>query len=111
MVLLALIAAGKTGILLIFDRACAIGLATKETGETVLEAVKTSVSPKVVDCSEAKSGKLTIDALAKNRTVIEVKARVTVSTNLDRFVGGTTEETIKARVGAGTVSTIGSSLR
>ncbi|HTA30860.1 MAG TPA: flotillin-like FloA family protein, partial [Candidatus Cybelea sp.] len=38
----------------------------------------------------------------------KAKARVTVRTNLDRFVGGATEETIIARVGEGIVTTIGS---
>jgi uncharacterized protein YqfA (UPF0365 family) len=108
MVVLALIAARKAGISLVFDRACAIDLATKGTGKTVLEAVKTSVNPKVIDCPEAKSGRLTIDGVAKDGIVIKAKARVTVRTNLDRFVGGATEETIVARVGEGIVSTIGS---
>jgi uncharacterized protein YqfA (UPF0365 family) len=109
MVVLALVAAKKAGINLIFDRACAIDLATKGTGKTVLEAVKTSVNPKVIDCPAPASGKTTIDAVAKDGIVIKAKARVTVRTNLDRFVGGATEETIIARVGEGIVSTIGSS--
>ena len=109
MVVLALIAARKAGIHLDFDRACAIDLATKGTGKTVLEAVKTSVNPKVIDCPAASSGKTTIDAVAKDGIVIKAKARVTVRTNLDRFVGGATEETIIARVGEGIVTTIGSS--
>lgn len=109
MVVLALIAARKAGIHLVFDRACAIDLATKGTGKTVLEAVKTSVNPKVIDCPDSSSGKLTIDAVAKDGIAVKVKARVTVRTNLDRFVGGATEETIIARVGEGIVSTIGSS--
>ena len=108
MVVLALIAAKKAGIHLVFDRACAIDLATKGTGKTVLEAVKTSVNPKVIDCPEAKTGKITIDGVAKDGIVIKAKARVTVRTNLDRFVGGATEETIIARVGEGIVTTIGS---
>src|SRR5258706_1664262 len=108
MVLPALIAARKAGIHLEFDRACAIDLATKGTGKTVLEAVKTSVNPKVIDCPEASSGKTTIDGVAKDGIVIKAKARVTVRTNLDRFVGGATEETIIARVGEGIVTTIGS---
>jgi uncharacterized protein YqfA (UPF0365 family) len=108
MVVLALIAAKKAGINLVFDRACAIDLATKGTGKTVLEAVKTSVNPKVIDCPEARTGKITIDAVAKDGIVIKAKARVTVRTNLDRFVGGATEETIIARVGEGIVTTIGS---
>jgi uncharacterized protein YqfA (UPF0365 family) len=109
MVVQALIAAQKAGIHLIFDRACAIDLATKGTGKTVLEAVKTSVNPKVIDCPNPASGKTTIDAVAKDGIVIKAKARVTVRTNLDRFVGGATEETIIARVGEGIVTTIGSS--
>jgi uncharacterized protein YqfA (UPF0365 family) len=108
MVVLALIAAKKASINLPFDRACAIDLATKGTGKTVLEAVKTSVNPKVIDCPAQNSGKSTIDAVAKDGIVIRAKARVTVRTNLDRFVGGATEETIIARVGEGIVSTIGS---
>jgi uncharacterized protein YqfA (UPF0365 family) len=108
MVVLALIAARKAGIHLDFDRACAIDLATKGTGKTVLEAVKTSVNPKVIDCPNPAAGKTTIDAVAKDGIVIRAKARVTVRTNLERFVGGATEETIIARVGEGIVSTIGS---
>ena len=108
MVVLALIAAKKAGIHLDFDRACAIDLATKGTGKTVLEAVKTSVNPKVIDCPAPSSGKITIDAVAKDGIVIKAKARVTVRTNMERFVGGATEETIIARVGEGIVTTIGS---
>lgn len=108
MVVLSLIAAKKAGIHLSFDRACAIDLATKGTGKSVLEAVKTSVNPKVIDAPAPSSGKVTIDAVAKDGIVIRARARVTVRTNLDRFVGGATEETIIARVGEGIVSTIGS---
>jgi len=108
MVVLALIAAQKAGIHLVFDRACAIDLATKGTGKTVLEAVKTSVNPKVIDCPNPTSGKTSIDAVAKDGIIIRARARVTVRTNLERFVGGATEETIVARVGEGIVSTIGS---
>src|SRR4026208_443499 len=99
MVVLALIAAQKAGIHLDFDRACAIDLATKGTGKTVLEAVKTSVNPKVIDCPNPASGKPRIDAVAKDGIVVKAKARVTVRTNLDRFVGGATAETIIARAG------------
>src|SRR5438552_15133083 len=109
MVVLSLIAAKKAGIRLEFDRACAIDLATKGTGKTVLEAVKTSVNPKVIDCPNPSSGRVTIDGVAKDGIVVKAKARVTVRTNLDRFVGGATEETIIARVGEGIVTTIGSS--
>ncbi len=109
MVIQSLIAAQKAGIHLDFDRACAIDLATKGTGKTVLEAVRTSVNPKVIDCPAPLPGKTTIEGVAKDGIAVKVKARVTVRTNLDRFVGGATEETIIARVGEGIVTTIGSS--
>lgn len=107
-VILALIAAAKAGISLDWNRACAIDLATKGTGKTVLDAVKTSINPKVIDCPNPGSGRATIDAVAKDGIGVKVKARVTVRTNLDRFVGGATEETIIARVGEGIVTSIGS---
>jgi uncharacterized protein YqfA (UPF0365 family) len=109
MVVQALINAQKAGIHLDFDRGCAIDLATKGTGKNVIEAVKTSINPKVIDCPNTATGKSTIDAVAKDGIAVKVKARVTVRTNLDRFVGGATEETIIARVGEGIVTTIGSS--
>ena len=109
MVVLALIAARKAGIHLIFDRACAIDLATKGTGKSVIEAVRTSINPRVIDCPDPRGGKSTIAGVAKDGIVIKARALVTVRTNLDRFVGGATEETIIARVGEGIVSTIGSS--
>ncbi|HEY6169217.1 MAG TPA: flotillin-like protein FloA [Verrucomicrobiae bacterium] len=108
MVVLGLIAAKKAGIQLAFDRACAIDLATKGTKKTVLEAVKTSINPEVIDCPNPASGKLNIDGVAKDGIVVKARARVTVRTNLDRFVGGATEETIIARVGQGIVTAIGS---
>jgi uncharacterized protein YqfA (UPF0365 family) len=92
-----------------FDRACAIDLATKGTGKNVFDAVRTSVNPRVIDCPNPASGRITIDGVAKDGIVVKAKARVTVRTNLDRFVGGATEETIIARVGEGIVTTIGSS--
>ncbi|HSI85581.1 MAG: flotillin-like protein FloA [Candidatus Methylacidiphilales bacterium] len=104
----ALIAANKAGIQLDFNRSCAIDLATLGTGKSVFEAVRTSVNPKVIDCPNPASGKQTIDAVAKDGIMLKAKARVTVRTNLDRFVGGATEETIIARVGEGIVTTIGS---
>ncbi|MGB8354002.1 MAG: flotillin-like protein FloA [Chthoniobacteraceae bacterium] len=107
-VILALIAADKAGIPLDFNRACAIDLATKGTGKTVLEAVRTSINPKVIDCPNAAMGRTTIDGVAKDGIGVKVKARVTVRSHLDRFVGGATEETIIARVGEGIVSAIGS---
>jgi uncharacterized protein YqfA (UPF0365 family) len=75
----------------------------------VLEAVRTSINPKVIDCPNPAAGRMTIDAVAKDGIGVKVKARVTVRTNLDRFVGGATEETIIARVGEGIVTSIGSS--
>src|SRR5438552_9540652 len=108
MVVRALIMARKAGIKLEFDQACAIDLATQQTGKTVLEAVKTSVNPKVIDCPNPVAGKTTIDGVAKDGIMVKAKARVTVRTHLDRFVGGATEETIIARVGEGIVATIGS---
>ena len=109
-VVLALIAADKAGIKLDFNRACAIDLATKGTSKTVLEAVRTSINPKVIDCPAPGSGRSTIDAVARDGIGVKVKARVTVRSNLDRFVGGATEETIIARVGEGIVTSIGSAL-
>lgn len=108
-VIRAMIAAQKAGIPLVFDRCCAIDLATLGSGKTVFEAVRTSVNPKVIDCPNPAAGKITIDAVAKDGIGLRARARVTVRTNLDRFVGGATEETIIARVGEGIVTTIGSS--
>lgn len=107
-VVLALIAADKAGIALDFDKACAIDLATKGTTKSVIEAVRTSINPRVIDCPDASSGKNVIDGVAKDGIGVRAKARVTVRTNLERFIGGATEETIIARVGEGIVSTIGS---
>jgi uncharacterized protein YqfA (UPF0365 family) len=104
----ALIAAQKAGISLDWDRACAIDLATKGSGKSVVEAVRTSVDPKVIDCPNPESGRTTIDGVAKDGIQVKVKARVTVRTHLERFVGGAKEETIIARVGEGIVTTIGS---
>lgn len=104
----ALVAAEKAGIALDWDRACAIDLATKGSGKSVIEAVRTSVDPKVIDCPNPDQGRTTIDGVAKDGIQVKVKARVTVRTHLDRFVGGAKEETIIARVGEGIVTTIGS---
>ncbi len=100
----ALIAADKAKIVLDFDRACAIDLA----GRDVLDAVRTSVNPKVIDCPDPTKGRLTIDAVAMDGIQLKAKARVTVRANIERLVGGATEETIIARVGEGIVTTIGS---
>ena len=104
----ALIAADKANLNLDFKRAAAIDLATHQSGKSVFEAVMTSVNPKVVDCPNPASGKQTINAVAKDGIQLSVKARVTVRTHLERFVGGATEETIIARVGEGIVTAIGS---
>ena len=103
-VIRALIAADKAKIDLGFDRACAIDLA----GRDVLDAVKTSVNPKVIDCPDPAKGRQTIDAVAMDGIQLKTKARVTVRANIERLVGGATEETIIARVGEGIVTTIGS---
>ena len=100
----ALIAARRAEIPLEYRRAAAIDLA----GRNVLEAVQTSVYPKVIDAPDGKKGKNTLDAVAKNGIQLRAKARVTVRANLDRIIGGATEDTIVARVGEGIVSAIGS---
>jgi len=100
----ALVAASKAGIGLPFQQATAIDLA----GRDVLEAVRTSVTPKVIDCPNPETGKSTIDAVAKDGIQLKAKARVTVRVNIDALVGGASEETIIARVGEGIVTTIGS---
>jgi uncharacterized protein YqfA (UPF0365 family) len=99
----ALIAADRANLGLDFRRACAIDLA----GRNVLEAVQTSVNPRVIDCPEAAKGK--VAAMAKDGIQVLARARVTVRANIERLVGGATEETIIARVGEGIVSSIGSS--
>ncbi|MFI4897806.1 MAG: flotillin-like protein FloA [Phycisphaerales bacterium JB059] len=100
----ALIAAQRAKIGLDFDTACSIDLA----GRDILDAVQTSVNPKVIDCPNPQFGRSTIDAVAKDGIQLKARARVTVRTNLPRLVGGATEETIIARVGEGIVSSIGS---
>ncbi|HHH75784.1 MAG TPA: UPF0365 family protein [Phycisphaerae bacterium] len=100
----ALIAASRADIKLTWQLGTAIDLA----GRDILEAVQTSVNPKVIDCPNPASGKSTVDAVAKDGIQVKAKARVTVRANIDRLVGGATEETIIARVGEGIVTTIGS---
>lgn len=95
----ALIAAERAQIPLEFERAAAIDLA----GRDVLEAVKMSVNPIVIETPF-------IAAVAKNGIEVKVKARVTVRANLDRLVGGAGQETIIARVGEGIVTTVGSAI-
>lgn len=97
-VVVALIASERAGIDLSFEKAAAIDLA----GRNVLEAVKMSVNPKVIETTN-------ISAVAKDGIELLVKARVTVRANLDRLVGGAGESTVLARVGEGIVTTVGSS--
>ena len=102
----AIIAAHRAGIDLDFDRAAAIDLA----GRDVLDAVKTSVYPKVIDCPDPqRSGKNVLSAISKDGVELRIRARVTVRTNLEQLIGGATEETIIARVGESIISSIGSS--
>ncbi|HEX4130038.1 MAG TPA: flotillin-like protein FloA [Pirellulales bacterium] len=106
LVIRAIIAAKKAKTIdLDFKLATAIDLA----GRNVLEAVQTSVYPKVIDCPGRSSGRESLDAVAKNGIQLKVRARVTVRANLNQLIGGATEETIIARVGEGIVSAIGSS--
>src|SRR5580692_5889804 len=101
----ALIAAHRARIDLNWDTASAIDLA----GRNVLEAVQTSVDPKVIDCPDTRrTGRTTLDGVAKDGIQLKARARVTVRTNLAQLVGGATEETVIARVGEGIVSAIGS---
>jgi uncharacterized protein YqfA (UPF0365 family) len=94
----ALIAAERAGIELHFEKAAAIDLA----GRDVLDAVKMSVNPKVIETPN-------VSAVAKNGIELLVKARITVRANLERLIGGAGEATILARVGEGIVTTVGSS--
>ena len=104
-VIRAMIAAHRAQIDLDWSKAAAIDLA----GRDVLDAVQTSVNPKVIDVPNAASGRQTIDGVAKDGIQLKVKARVTVRTSIQQLIGGATEETIIARVGEGIVTSIGSS--
>lgn len=95
----ALIAADKANIELPLQRATAIDLA----GRDVLEAVKMSVIPKVIETP-------LVTAIAKDGIQVKAITRVTVRANIERLVGGAGEETVLARVGEGIVTTIGSAL-
>jgi len=101
----ALIAAQRAHIELSFDKACSIDLA----GRDIVTAVNTSVDPRVIDCPNSETGKVTLDAVARDGIQLKARARVTVRTCIERLVGGATDETIIARVGEGIVSAIGSS--
>lgn len=103
-VIQALIAAHRAKINLDWQTAQAIDLA----GRNILEAVQTSVYPKVIDCPDAKvSAGGTLDAVAGDGIQLRARARVTVRTNLEQLIGGATEETVVARVGQGIVQAIG----
>ena len=97
-VVFALISAAKAGIKLNFERGAAIDLA----GRDVLEAVKMSVNPKVIQTPK-------VSAVASDGIQLIVISRITLRANIERLVGGAGEETILARVGEGIVTTIGSS--
>lgn len=103
-VIRSLISASRADIPMDFRRATFIDLA----GRNVEEAVQTSVNPKIIDVPDPTKGRISIDAVAKDGIQLKARARVTVRTNIDRLIGGATEETIIARVGEGIVSTIGS---
>ncbi len=100
----ALISAQRANIALDFRTACAIDLA----GRDIVDAVNTSVNPKVIDAPNPQLGRTTIDAVSQDGIQLKVRARVTVRTNIPRLIGGATEETVVARVGEGIVSAIGS---
>ncbi|MDA7979399.1 MAG: flotillin-like protein FloA [Pirellulales bacterium] len=101
----AIIAAHRADIDLDFDRAAAIDLA----GRDVLDAVQTSVHPKVIDCPDPKrSQKSFLSAIAKDGVELKIRARVTVRTNISQLIGGATEETVIARVGEGIITACGS---
>jgi uncharacterized protein YqfA (UPF0365 family) len=102
----ALIAANRANIELSFQTATAIDLA----GRDILDAVQTSVNPKVIDCPDPRKGRETVDAVAQDGIQLKAKARVTVRANIERLIGGATEETVIARVGEGIVTTIGSAV-
>jgi uncharacterized protein YqfA (UPF0365 family) len=102
----ALIAANRANIELSLQTATAIDLA----GRDILEAVQTSVNPKVIDCPDPQKSRGTIDAVAQDGIQLKAKARVTVRANIERLIGGATQETIIARVGEGIVTTIGSAI-
>lgn len=104
-VIRALVAARKSKMITLgFREAAAIDLA----GRDVLEAVQTSVYPKVIDCPPKGAARTSLDAVARDGIQLKVKARVTVRANIEQLIGGAGEETIIARVGEGIVSAIGS---
>ncbi len=103
-VIRALVASTRAHLNLDFDTARAIDLA----GRDVLDAVRTSVYPKVIDCPDPSKTSGTLDAVAGDGVQLKARARVTVRTNITQLIGGATEETVIARVGQGIVQAIGS---
>ncbi len=103
-VIRALVASHRAGIDMDWQVAQAIDLA----GRDVLDAVRTSVYPKVIDCPDPKKSVGTLDAVAADGVQLKARARVTVRTNIHQLIGGATEETVIARVGQGIVQAIGS---
>lgn len=103
-VIRALVASHRAGIDMDWQVAQAIDLA----GRDVLDAVRTSVYPKVIDCPDPRKSAGTLDAVAADGIQLKARARVTVRTNIKQLIGGATEETIIARVGQGIVQAIGS---
>ena len=103
-----IIIAQRANIDLDFDRSAAIDLA----GRDVMDAVRTSVYPKVIECPDPqRSGKSFLSAMSKDGVELKIRARVTVRTNLEQLIGGATEETIIARVGESIISSIGSAAK
>jgi len=103
-VIKALVASHRARLDMDWQVAQAIDLA----GRDVLDAVRTSVYPKVIDCPDTKKSQGTLDAVAGDGVQLKVRARVTVRTNIQQLIGGATEETVIARVGQGIVQAIGS---
>jgi uncharacterized protein YqfA (UPF0365 family) len=102
----AIIAAHRADIDLDFDKAQAIDLA----GRDVVDAVQTSVHPKVIDCPDPRrSQRTSLSAIAKNGVELKIRTRITVRTNIQQLIGGATEDTIIARVGEGIITSVGSS--
>ncbi|MCA9080863.1 MAG: flotillin-like protein FloA [Planctomycetaceae bacterium] len=103
-VIKALVAAHRARIEMDWQVAQAIDLA----GRDVLDAVQTSVNPKVINCPDPRKSAGTLDAVAGDGIQLKARARVTVRTNIQQLIGGATEETVIARVGQGIVQAIGS---
>jgi uncharacterized protein YqfA (UPF0365 family) len=103
-VIRALVASHRADLNMDWQVAQAIDLA----GRDVLDAVRTSVYPKVIDCPDPKKSAGTLDAVAGDGIQLKARARVTVRTNIQQLIGGATEETVIARVGQGIVQAIGS---